>query len=144
MCKLSHQLKMCICDVPDVSELEHYWVLHRFNPKKDMVIGRVARPDTLDVRVDAYNRSLLLQRLHEDDAFDIDLNLQNGDRSQLTFRCSEPDASGQPEIKVITYGYARRVRRKARNARRAFQPIAPGAVMRSAARAAHCPCLLTA
>jgi hypothetical protein len=64
MCKLSHRLKLCTCDVPDISELEHYWVLHRFNPQKHGTVrGRVARPDTLDVRVDVYNRMLLLQHL---------------------------------------------------------------------------------
>jgi len=75
MCKLSHQLKLCTCGVSDVSELEHYWVLH------------------------------------ENNVFDVELNVQNGDRLQLTFRCSEPAVSGQPEIKVITYGYTWRAGR---------------------------------
>ena len=106
MCKLSHQLKLCTCSVPEVSKLKHYWVLHRFDPQKhELVHGIVFPAHTLDARVDAYNRALLLQRLHEDDVFDIDLNLQNGDRLQLTFRCSEPDASGRPTVKRITYGY---------------------------------------
>ena len=69
------------------------------------MIGRVAIPQKLAARVDAYNRSLLLQRLHEDDVFDVDLKLRDGDRLQLTFRCSERGASGRSAHKVITYGY---------------------------------------
>ncbi len=95
MCKLSNQLKLCTCDVGSVDRLEHYWVLHRFDPRKDdSVIGRLFMPHTLDGRVEAYNRSLLLQRLQEGDAFDVDLKPREGDRLQLTFRCSEADASG--------------------------------------------------
>jgi hypothetical protein len=106
MCKLSSQLKLCSCEASDVSKLESFWVLHRFDPRKnDMVIRRVMRADTLDPQLDTYNRSLLLQRLHEDDAFDVDLKLQSGDRLQLTFQCSESDEAGQSVLKRITYGY---------------------------------------
>jgi hypothetical protein len=107
VCKLSSQLKLCTCDVGSVDRLEHYWVLHRFDPRKDdSVIGKLFMPHTLDGRVEAYNRSLLLQRLQEGDAFDVDLKPREGDRLQLTFRCSEADASESLKGKIITYGYA--------------------------------------
>jgi hypothetical protein len=39
---------------------------------------------------------------NDDDMFDVDLHLQDGDRLQLTFRCSK---SWLSRVKVITYGY---------------------------------------
>lgn len=108
MCKLDERLKLCTCDVPSVSALEHYWVLYRFDEEKNhMVIGRVRLPDKLDAEVEAYNRRLLLARLQEEDAFDVDLHPKEGDRLAITFQCSEVDASGRRVKKTITYGYAR-------------------------------------
>lgn len=107
MCKVSPRLKLCTCDARDVTRLANYWVLHRFNAsKQNRIIGRVAMPDAIDARAEAYNRATLRRRLNEPDAFDVDLNPQVGDRLQLTFRCSEPDASGKARAKTVTYGYA--------------------------------------
>lgn len=113
MCILSARLKLCTCDFKSVaklrrSKIKHTWVLHRFDPtKSNMVIGRVSMPDTLEATIDADNRAMLLERLNEDDAFDVDLKPQEGDRLQLTFRCSTPNASGQLQVKCIHYGYSR-------------------------------------
>jgi hypothetical protein len=108
MCKLRETLKLCTCDVPTVSALEHHWVLYRFDKEKNnMVIGRVMLPDRLHAKIDAHNRRLLLARLQEEDAFDVDLHPEEGDRLAITFRCSEADASGRRVKKTITYGYAR-------------------------------------
>jgi hypothetical protein len=108
MCKVSSKLKLCTCAVPDVSRLRFYWVLHRFDPRKDVRrVGRVARPDVLDARDEAHNRTLLLARLQEPDAFDVDLEPREGDRLQLTFRFTERDRAGRKTVKEITYGYAR-------------------------------------
>lgn len=108
MCKLRETLKLCTCDVPSVSALEHYWVLYRFDKAKDdMVIGRVMLPDRLAAEVEEYNRRLLLARLQEEDAFDVDLHPEEGDRLAITFACSEANASGRLVKKTITYGYAR-------------------------------------
>ena len=107
MCRLAPTLTLCTCAVRDVSRLPHYWVLHRFDPRKDThVIGRVARPDVLDPQDDAHNRALLRVRLQEPDAFDVDLAPRDGDRLQLTFRFSGRDRAGRRTVKEITYGYA--------------------------------------
>jgi hypothetical protein len=107
MCRLSAKLKLCTCEVASVAELAGFWVLHRFKPgKQELIIGELVMPDELDARVETYNLSMLKQRLNEADAFDVDLKPQPGDRLQLTFRCSEADASGTARTKTITYGYA--------------------------------------
>lgn len=107
MCRVSPRLKLCTCDGRKVSRLAHYWVLYRFDPNKNVrVIGRVATPDALDPRAEAYNRATLLKRLNEPDVFDVEPKLKSGDRLQLTFRCSEAEASGGVRAKTITYGYA--------------------------------------
>ncbi len=101
MCKLSDKLKLCTCDA-SVADLVSYWVFYRFiEGKNHMVIGRVMIRDPLDPEVEAHNRSLLLARLNESDAFDVDLEPRDGDRLQLTFRLSPTDAR-----KTIIYGYA--------------------------------------
>jgi hypothetical protein len=106
VCELSRKLKLCTCDVGSVAELDHYWVFHRFvEGKNEMVIGRVAMPPKLDAKVEAHNRSVLLARLNESDAFDVDLKPRDGDRLRLTFRFSK----GFPaKDKTITYGYAKK------------------------------------
>lgn len=107
MCELSEKLKLCTCGAGSVRGLDHYWVLHRFRAgKDDFVIGRVRPPDTIDEKVEAHNRALLLARLNEDDAFDVDLSPREGDRLELSFRCAERGASGQANMKHIVYGYA--------------------------------------
>jgi hypothetical protein len=107
MCKLSEKLKLCTCNARSVAALKHYWVLFRFDATKNrMVRGRVSLPDRLDAKVEAYNRRLLLARLQEADAFDVDLHPEEGDRLAITFQCSEAGASGRRATKIITYGYA--------------------------------------
>lgn len=107
MCRISSTLKLCTCDVGDVSQLQNYWILHRFHSGKDyFVIGRTMVPDVLDPQDEAFNRALLLARLQEPDAFDVDLEPQEGDRLQLTFQVSGRDGAGQQPPKMITYGYA--------------------------------------
>ncbi len=102
MCMLSDKLKLCTCDAASVGELDHYWVLHRFiEGKNSMVIGRTRIPEKLDAQAEAHNRALLLARLNESDAFDVDLQPKDRDRLQLTFSFSTP----QP--KTIIYGYGR-------------------------------------
>jgi hypothetical protein len=102
MCKLSEKLTLCTCSAASFADLEHYWVFHRFVAgKNEMVIGRALLPDKLDAEVEAHNRSVLLARLNEIDAFDVDLKPKDGDRLQLTFRFPLAGAT-----KTITYGFA--------------------------------------
>lgn len=87
MCKLGDALKLCTCDVTSVDDLDHFWVFHRFDPSKNAtVIGRTLVSYALAPEIEAHNRALLIARLNEPDAFDVDLAPREGDRLQLTFR----------------------------------------------------------
>lgn len=102
MCTLSETLKLCTCESGSLGDLDHYWVFHRFVDGKDNpVIGRVLVSYRLDATTEAHNRSLLLARLNQPDAFDIDLQPRDGDRLHLAFRII---VAGAP--KTVTYGYA--------------------------------------
>jgi len=113
MCELSKKLKLCTCAVASVEHLRHYWVLYRFNKTKDdLVMGQAMLLEEPGKAVQAYNRSLLLERLNEHDAFDINLNPQEGDRLQLKFTCSDSGVlsilTRNRKIKKIIYGYTYR------------------------------------
>lgn len=109
MCKLEGTLKLCTCNAKEASWLDQHWVFYRFNAEKhDMMIGRVLLPDRLHPNVEAANRRLLLARLQEEDAFDVELQPAEGDRLLITLRCTELDAAGKEVSKMITYGYERK------------------------------------
>lgn len=109
MCKLEGILKFCTCTAKQATRLDQFWVFYRLNAEKDFrIIGRVAIPARLRPRVHAENRRLLLARLNEDDAFDIDLQSAEGDRLAVTLRCAEEDREQDPRRSdLITYGYER-------------------------------------
>lgn len=101
MCKLDHRLKLCTCRARSTAALTHSWVFHRFDAKKSrVVIGRVALPPRLAEEIEQHNRALLLSRLNEADAFDVELSPREGDRLQLSFRFSD--------TKWAVYGYEHR------------------------------------
>src|ERR1700754_961408 len=103
MCKLSGKLKLCTCNATTVSRLQNYWVLHRFNAEKDVrVIGTMLLQDKLESQTEVHKRALLLERLHEPDAFDVDLQPGEGDRLQLTFQCTTPGRFWFKRTKIIT------------------------------------------
>lgn len=90
MCKLDDKLKFCTCRARSAAALAHAWIFHRFDAKKDCrVIGRVAIPPRLAKEVEQHNRALLLSRINEADAFDVDLAPREGDRLQLNFQFSD-------------------------------------------------------
>jgi hypothetical protein len=102
MCELSTKLKLCTCGAASVSELRNYWILYRFDKAQDCIVaGSIVSYDEPSKTVQANNRALLLERLHEADAFDVDLRPREGDRLQLTFTCSEPGG----RVKTLYYGY---------------------------------------
>lgn len=102
MCELSRKLKLCTCAAASVSELRNYWILHRFDKTKDFIVaGSIVLYDEPSKSVQAHNKALLLERLQEADAFDVDLRPRERDRLQLTFTCSEPGG----RVNTLYYGY---------------------------------------
>ena len=101
MCKVSDKIKLCTCSAGSINELKHFWILHRYSKtKNEIFIGELVMPYMIDGATFLNNKTVLLKRINEADAFDIDLSPKNKDRIQLTFTCPEP-ADQQ-----ITYGYS--------------------------------------
>ena len=76
MCIVSDKIKFCTCgegafEEDAYEDLPHYWLLHRFNKQKDlMIMGMPVMP--LDFLQPNYllNAQTLGERLNENDAFD--------------------------------------------------------------------------
>jgi hypothetical protein len=85
MCRVSDKIKFCTCSV-SLDQLKNYWVLHRYvEGKLDIVIGQPLMPYNVDEQTDTYNKEVLLKRVNEADAFDVNLNPKENDRLQVTF-----------------------------------------------------------
>ena len=90
MCLASDKIKFCTCTASSVEQLKHYWVLHRrIKGKNAMVIGEPVMPYDLSREENQVNEQLLLRRINEPDAFDVDLKPADGDRLQVSFKCVE-------------------------------------------------------
>lgn len=85
MCKVSGKIKFCTCvdENVDIEELNHYWVLHRYNKNKDLiVVGMPTLPQMFNPMFDI-NEELMLNTLNSADAFDKNLDLKSGDRLEV-------------------------------------------------------------
>jgi hypothetical protein len=92
MCKVSNKIKFCTCvdDNIDIEELNHYWVLHRYNKDKNMnVMGEPIFPDNLHPMF-IINEALLIYTLNKPDAFDKNIELKKGDRLEVAL-CNNSD-----------------------------------------------------
>jgi hypothetical protein len=85
MCKVSDQIKFCTCvdDNIDIEELNHYWVLHRYNKDKNVtVMGTSVLPSDLQPQFEV-NETLLINTLNRREAFDKKIELEKGDRLEV-------------------------------------------------------------
>lgn len=89
MCKISNEIKLCSCNT-DIDQLKHYWVLHRFNKDKDLLlVGETMLPSFFDPKLEKYNRKTLLQMLNNNMAFDKPVSIHHKDRLEVSFKFSE-------------------------------------------------------
>lgn len=94
MCKISDKIKFCTCvDVNiEIEELNHYWVLHRFNKNKNLnVVGTPSLPYHLHPMYDV-NEELLLITLNSPIAFDKNVELKRWDRLEVVL-CNDPNSN---------------------------------------------------
>ncbi|QVY67112.1 hypothetical protein [Polaribacter sp. Q13] len=85
MCKVINRIKFCTCidDNVDIEELNHYWILHRYNKdKNENVMGTPALPSDLQPHFEV-NETLLIDTLNTTDAFDKNIELEKGDRLEV-------------------------------------------------------------
>jgi hypothetical protein len=81
MCLLSNKIKFCTCAISDTEKLKHYWILYRLDKNKNIIcVGQPIFPilSMIDINCKV-NKTVLLDRINEVDAFDVPLSLQNKD-----------------------------------------------------------------
>ncbi len=85
MCEVSDKIKFCTCidDTIDIEELNHYWVLHRYNKdKNDIVMGMPVLPNDLHPLFEI-NEEIVVQTLNTPEAFDKNMELKRRDRLEV-------------------------------------------------------------
>ena len=84
MCVVSDKIKFCTCVDGSYEDLPHYWLLHRFNNKKNLIVmGMSVMP--LDFLQASYllNAQTLVNRLNETDAFDKIIEFKPKDQLEI-------------------------------------------------------------
>jgi len=87
MCLISDKIKFCTCldDTIEIEELNHYWVLNRFNYHKDIhSIGTVMPPFNKFSKSYLNNQLNLSNALLIKESFDKQINFEENDRLQIT------------------------------------------------------------
>lgn len=84
MCFVSDKIKFCTCATGDFEKLKHYWILYRFNNNKQLLcMGSPMIPTSMiDLNFEV-NKSTLLARINEPDAFDVSLQLKSKDLFEI-------------------------------------------------------------
>lgn len=91
MCTVSDKIKFCTCSGGDVTELNHYWILHRKNNgKKEMLIGEPIGDYYKELSYYESNDTILCNRLNEIDAFDKPLQFKEKDKFEVVFNNQKP------------------------------------------------------
>ena len=84
MCLVSEKIKFCTCLTDSAEKLNNYWILHRFNGKKEeFVLGMPLMPTELYDLNYEINMQTLATRLNESDAFDIPLTFKAKDQFEI-------------------------------------------------------------
>lgn len=85
MCEISDKITFCTCvDAnTDIYELEHYWVLHRRNKNKNLIVEGIAIFPAKPQPRYGINEALLLNALNAPDAFDKNIELKRLDRLEV-------------------------------------------------------------
>lgn len=81
MCKVSNKIKFCTCinDNIVIEELDNYWILYRRNKDKILrMVGMLLQPNDINPNF-FVNIETIMNRLTEDDSFDIPIEFKNGD-----------------------------------------------------------------
>ena len=94
MCVVSDKIKFCTCVAEDIDldELNHYWVLHRYNKNKDMMVMGLAQAP-IEIIDQSYfvDQDTILHRLNSGEAFDQDFSFQKEDRLEVVFNALKED-----------------------------------------------------
>lgn len=98
MCSITDKIKLCTCSGNPRENGKSYWVLHRYNPNKNMdVVGEIVLElSALNPNFES-NKKLLLQALNHGHPFDTDLKFREKDVLELHFKGEDQEE---------TYGFS--------------------------------------
>ncbi len=86
MCVISDKIKFCTCVDPktDIYELNHYWVLNRYNKQKNLIVMGQFMPSE-NKFTDNYqqNELKISNALNEAESFDKPISFRQKDRLQI-------------------------------------------------------------
>lgn len=86
MCSVSDKIVLCTCEVKDIEELKHYWVLFRYDPLQgEYLIGEPIGWDYYLQEKDPHNPVLLCNKLNEGNLFDKPIDFKEKDRLLISF-----------------------------------------------------------
>lgn len=86
MCLVSDKIKFCTCVNDPIDDLDNYWVLYRFNKKKDLLLmGMPVMKYYLHKEDYKLNVQTLSARLNESDAFDKLIEFKEKDQLEIVF-----------------------------------------------------------
>lgn len=94
MCVVSDKIKFCTCvaDDVEVDELNHYWILHRYNKDKNEMVMGLAMPPMIIVDPMYYvDEATILDRVNTAEAFDTELSFRDKDRLEIFFNALSED-----------------------------------------------------
>ena len=90
MCSISDKIILCTCEIKDLNQLKHFWILYRFDPPQGVFL--VGQPIGFDQYLQVKNPnnpSLLSDKLNNENLFDQPLNFKNNDRLQISIHFKE-------------------------------------------------------
>jgi hypothetical protein len=80
MCIISEKIKFCTCTKTSVEKLKHYWILYRYTKgKEEFCMGEPMMPTSMRDLSFEENKSTILNRLNEPDAFDVSMEFKAKD-----------------------------------------------------------------
>ena len=101
MCTISDKIKLCTCKASSTNRLQNYWVLHRRNKDKNiMIVGEAMLPSFEWFYPNEYkkNYDLLENSVNEGDVFDVPMVFKAKDVLELVFNNND-------DINRATYGF---------------------------------------
>jgi hypothetical protein len=101
MCIIADKIKLCTCKASSTNRLQNYWVLHRRNKEKNiMIVGEVMLPSFEWFHPKEYKKNYvtLENRVNEGDVFDVPMVFKAKDVLELVFNNND-------DIKRATYGF---------------------------------------
>lgn len=90
MCTISDKIILCTCNIKNIDNLKHYWILFRFDPEEgELLVGEPLGLYEFLQTENPNNTALLLDKLNNKNLFDQPLQFKNKDRLLISIHFKE-------------------------------------------------------